>query len=68
MFVLSVEGPAFADRDLWCTHKVLGVFASRELALSHPLMAVIDADTIVILTDAATGTAERIEIQPSSGV
>ena len=60
MFVLSVEGAGHIDRGLWCTHKVLGVFKTRELALQHEACQEVEEDEIVILTDAETGDRERI--------
>lgn len=33
MFVVSVEGPPYLDKHLWVTHKVLGVFNTREEAI-----------------------------------
>ena len=60
MFVLSVEGAGYVDRGLWCTHKILGVFATRELALQHEACQEVHEEDIVILTDAETGDRERI--------
>lgn len=33
MFVVSVEGPNYLDKHNWVTHKVLGVFNTREEAI-----------------------------------
>jgi hypothetical protein len=33
MFVVSVEGPEYMNKHLWATHKVLGVFNTREEAI-----------------------------------
>lgn len=59
MFVLSVEGPAVLDRCLWCTHKIVGVFESREKALEVFKGQVIDEFSIWILTDVG-GSVERL--------
>ena len=35
MFVVSVEGPNFINRHTWSTHKVLGIFNTREEAIAE---------------------------------
>jgi len=62
MFVLTVEGPAYMDRGLWTTHKVLGVYASADIARQEPQLAEMDEEDIVVLWDIANQTAERIGV------
>ena len=65
--VLSVEGQAYTNRRLWSTHKVLGVFETKEEAIQAVKdIAAADEDgdvfcdeTIVLLTDTKT-TAIRL--------
>lgn len=60
MFVLSAEGGQFLDRGVWCTHKILGVFPTREMAITSPLLADLEEETIAVLTDMTTGKAEQV--------
>ena len=71
MFVLSVEGPEYADKGLWATHKIVGLYDSREEAIATvigPEQQSLDdiedrfetSDGVFILTDMSTGEAERI--------
>ncbi len=57
-FVLSVEGPGYINKGLWSTHKILGVFESRDAAIAA--LGEIDEEDIVLLTNTDTGSVERI--------
>ena len=57
-FVLSVEGPGYVNKGTWSTHKVLGVFESREAAVIAA--GEIDEEDIMLLTNTDTGTVERL--------
>lgn len=70
MIVLSVEGPAFIDRDAWSTHKILGVFATREEALASEVLDEpgLDAEeAVVLITDTETKDVRRVSFGDEEG-
>ena len=63
MIVLSVEGPGYINRDLWATHKILGVFNTRQEATESEAYKKLSfaCDEIVLITDTEGGDVDRIE-------
>jgi hypothetical protein len=62
MIVLSVEGQRHMDRDLWSTHKILGVFETEEQAMNSPLLEGLDDEDVCLVTDLTAGTVKRVNV------
>lgn len=60
MFVLSVEGQGFINRETWATHKILGVFDTRDEALESEALEGLGEEDVVLLTDTDGKTVQRV--------
>lgn len=57
-FVLTVEGPEYTNKRTWTTHKVVGVYQTKQAARADVRP---DPERIWMLTDLSSGETERLD-------
>lgn len=67
MFIASVEGPGHMNRGTWTTHRIVGVYQTREEAVAAIGTEGFDDEDIAIVTDVSTSPHRVERIQTGSG-